>query len=433
MASVETVSALERRLNASIPQQAIRGVVSARLKNIGRNAKIAGFRPGKVPSKIVEQFYGAQARQEALSDALQRSFAEAAQINNLRVAGLPKFEVKTKDLSADQIEYSATFEVYPEVVVGDLTGEVLERLVYELTQKDVDDTIATLRKQRATFEKVDRAARPDDRVNIDFTGKLNGEVFAGGEAKDYPVLLGQGGMLPEFEQAVVGMKTGETKTFDLTFPEDYRNKEVAGKQVTFTITLNQVEEPRLPEIDAEFAKAVGVPDGDPAKLQEEIRSNLLSEVSRRLQTRNKDTAMNALLRVSSFEVPKVLVDEEVQSLVQLTAQDMEARGMKMKGVSLPPDLFTERAEKRVKLGLILSYLVQKHNLTAKPEHVKRFINEYAQSFDQPEEVVRWYASDPARMQEVEHIVLEENVMIWTMGQAKTTDKQAVFSELMGSA
>lgn len=433
MASVETVSALERRLNASIPQQAIQGVVSARLKNIGRNAKIAGFRPGKVPAKVVEQFYGAQARQDALSDALQRSFAEAAQINNLRVAGNPRFEVKTKDLSADQIEYSATFEVYPEVVVGDLSGEVLERLVYELTQKDVDDTIATLRKQRATFEKVDRAARPDDRVNIDFTGKLNGEVFAGGEAKDYPVLLGQGGMLPEFEQAVVGMRAGETKTFDLTFPEDYRSKEVAGKQVTFTITLNHAEEPKLPEIDAEFAEAVGVPDGDASKLQEEIRSNLLSEVTRRLQTRNKDTAMNALLRVSSFEVPKVLVDEEVQQLMQLTAQDMEARGMKMKGVSLPPDLFTERAEKRVKLGLILSYLVQKHGLTAKPEQIKRFINEYAQSFDQPEEVVRWYASDPARMQEVEHIVLEENVMIWAMGQARTTDKQAEFSELMGNA
>ncbi|MGA7749230.1 MAG: trigger factor, partial [Gallionella sp.] len=406
MASVETVSALERRLNASIPQQAIQGVVSTRLKNIGRNAKIAGFRPGKVPTKIVEQFYGAQARQEALSDALQRSFAEAAQINNLRVAGFPKFEVKTKDLSADQIEYSATFEVYPEVVVGDLSGEVIERLVYELTQEDVDNTIATLRKQRATFEKVDRAARTEDRVNIDFTGKLNGEVFSGGEAKDYPVVLGAGGMLPEFEAAVVGMKAGETKSFDLTFPEDYRSKEVAGKKVNFTITLNHVEEPKLPEVDAEFARAVGIPDGDADKLQDEIRSNLVSEVSRRLKAHNKDAAMNALLRVARFDVPKVLVDEEVQLLIQQTAQDMESRGMKMKGVSLPPDLFMERGEKRVKLGLILSYLVQKHDLKTKDEQIKSFIDEYAQSFDQPEEVIRWYASDPARMQEVEHIVLE---------------------------
>jgi trigger factor len=433
MSSVETVSALERRLNASIPQQVINSQVSDRLKNIGRNVKIAGFRPGKVPAKIVEQYYGAQARQEILGDALQRSFTEAAQSNNLKVAGFPKFEVKTKDLNADQIEYSATFEVYPEVVVGDLSGEAIERQVYELTQADVDNTIATLRKQRATFEKVDRAAQSEDRVHIDFTGTLNGEVFPGGEAKDYPLVLGAGGMLPEFEAAAVGMKAGETKSFDLTFPDDYRNKDVAGKKVKFTITLNRVEAPKLPEMDAEFARSVGIPDGDAGKLQDEIRSNLLSELSRRLKARNKDAAMDALLRVARFDVPKVLVDEEVQTLMQLTMQDMEARGMKTKGISLPPELFMERGEKRVKLGLILAHLVQKHNLTAQPEQIKSFIQEYAQSFDQPEEVIRWYASDPNRMQEVEHIVLEENVVTWALGQAKTVDKQAVFNELMGSA
>jgi trigger factor len=433
MTSVETVSALERRLNASIPQQAINSQVSARLKNIGRSVKIAGFRPGKVPAKIVEQFYGAQTRQEILGDALQRSFTEAAQVNNLRVAGFPKFEIKTKDLNADQIEYSATFEVYPEVMVGDLSGEVIERLVYELTEENVDNTIATLRKQRATFEKVDRAAQSDDRVNIDFTGKLNGEVFSGGEAKDYPVVLGAGGMLPEFEAAAIGMKAGETKSFDMTFPEDYRSKEVAGKKVNFTITLNRVEAAKLPELDADFAKSVGIPDGDIGNMRDEIRSNLINEVSRRLKARNKDAAMAALLKVARFDVPKVLVDEEVQILIQQTAQDMESRGMKMKGVSLPPELFMERGEKRVKLGLILAHLVQKHDLTAKSEQVKSFIQEYAQSFDQPEEVIRWYASDPSRMQEVEHIVMEENVVTWTLGQAKTTEKKAVFNELMGSA
>lgn len=433
MASVETVSALERRLNAFIPQQTIEGVVSDRLKNIGRSVKIAGFRPGKVPAKVVEQFYGAQARQEALGDALQRSFYEAVQVNNLKVAGSPQFDIKTKDLKAEKIEYSATFEVYPEVVVGDLSGEKIERLLYELTQEDVDNTIATLRKQRATYEKVDRAAQTGDRLSIDYTGKLDGVVFQGGEAKDYPVELGAGGMLPEFEAAAVGMKSGQTKSFDLTFPEDYRSKEVAGKRVNFSITVNRIEAPVLPEIDAEFAKAVGIEDGDVSKLQDEIRSNLVSEVSRRLKARNKDAAMDALLRVAKFDVPKVLVDEEAQTLMQLTLQDMEARGMKTKGVSLPPDLFKDRAEKRVKLGLILAHLVQKHNLTAKAEQVKGFIEEYAQSFDQPEEVIRWYASDSNRMQEVEHIVLEENVVNWTMGQAKTVDKQAVFNELTGSA
>jgi trigger factor len=433
MASVETVSALERRLNASIPQQVINSQVSDRLKNIGRNAKIAGFRPGKVPAKIVEQYYGAQTRQEILGDALQRSFDEAAQTNNLKVAGFPKFEVKTQDLNADQIEYSATFEVYPEVVVGDLSGEKIERLVYELTQADVDNTIETLRRQRATFENVDRATRSDDRVNIDFSGTLNGELFPGGQAKDYTLVLGGGGMLPEFEAAAIGMKVGETKSFDLTFPDDYRNAELAGKKVNFSITLNRVEAAKLPEVDAEFAKAVGIADGDVSKLHDEIRSNLLSEVSRRLKARNKDAAMDALLRVSGFDVPKVLVDDEVQTLIRLTLQDMEARGMKTKGVSLPPDMFKERAEKRIKLGLILSHLVQQHNLTARLEQVESFIREYAQSFDQPEEVIRWYKAEPGRMQDVEHIVLEENVVTWAMGQARTMDKQAVFNELMGNA
>jgi trigger factor len=432
MASVETVSALERRLNASIPQQDINSQVSARLKNIGRNVKIAGFRPGKVPAKIVEQYYGAQTRQEILDDALQRSFSEAAQNNNLKVAGFPKFEVKTNDLNADRIEYCATFEVYPEVVVGVLTGEMIERLVYEVTQEDVDNTITTLRRQRAKFEKVDRAAQSEDRINIDFTGTLNGEVFSGGEAKDYSLVLGAGGMLPEFEAAAVGMKAGETRSFDLTFPEDYRSKDVAGKKVNFSITLNRVEAAKLPEVDAEFAKSIGISDGDVSKLHDEIRSNLLSEVSRRLKARNKDAAMDALLKVSGFDVPKALVDDEVQTLIRLTLQDMEARGMKTKGASLPPDLFKDRAERRIKLGLILSHLVQKHNLTAKLDQVTSFIREYAQSFDQPEEVIRWYEAEPGRMQEVEHIVLEENVVNWVMGQTKTIDKQAVFNELMGS-
>jgi len=432
MSSVETVSALERRLNASIPQQAIHGEVSARLKNIGRNARIAGFRPGKVPVKVLEQYYGAQARHEALSDALHQSFAEAAQANNLKVAGYPQFELKTHDLNADHIEYSATFEVYPEVVMGDVSGEAVERATFKLSQTDVDNTIATLRKQRATYEDVTRAAQTDDKTVVDFVGKLNGEVFQGGEGKDYPVLLGSGSMLPEFEAAIVGMKVGEVKSFDMTFPETYHGKDVAGKQVTFTITLNSVEAPKLPELDAEFVKSLGIEDGDVSKLQEEIRSNLAREVARRLKVRNKDAAMNALMNVAKFDLPKALVDSEAQSLMQQTVQDMEARGMKMKGMKLPPELFKERAEKRVKLGLILADLVSKHNLKATAEQVRALVDDYAQSFDDSAEVVRWYYADPSRLQEVENLVLEENVVGWVMGQAKVADKAVSFDDLMGS-
>ena len=432
MSSVETVSTLERRLNAAIPQQVIRGEVAARLKNIGRTAKISGFRPGKIPAKILEQHYGAQAHQEALGEALQRSFDEAAQLNNLRVAGYPQFEIKTNDLNADLIEYSATFEVYPEVVMGDLSGESMERLNCELTQADVDNTIMTLRKQRATFEPADRAAQAEDQVRIDFTGKLNGEVFQGGEARDYPFVLGAGRMLPEFEAAVTGMKAGETKSFDMTFPDDYHGKDVAGKQVTFTITLHKVEAPKLPEVDAGFAESVGIEGGDVSKLESEIRINLQREVVRRLKVRNKEAAMEALLKAAQFDVPKTLVEWEARNMMQQTAQDMESRGMKMKDVALPPELFAERAERRVKLGLIFADLAQKHDLRAKPEQVRVLVDDYAQSFDDPEDVVRWFYANSSQLQEVENLVLEENIVGWTVGQAKTTDKAIPFNELMGN-
>jgi len=426
------MSALERRLNASIPQQAIRGEVAARLKKIGRTAKISGFRPGKIPAKILEQHYGTQAHQEALGDALQRSFAEAVQNNNLRVAGYPQFEIKTNDLNADLIEYSATFEVYPEVVIGDLSSETMERLVCELAQADVDNTIMTLRKQRAIYEPVDRAAQAEDQVLVDFTGKLNGEVFQGGEAKDYPFVLGVGRMLPEFEAAVTGMKAGETKSFDMTFPADYHGKDVAGKQVTFTITLRKVEAPKLPEVDAAFAEAVGIEGGDVSKLESEVRTNLEREVVRRLKARNKEAAMEALLKVAKFDVPKTLVEWEVRNLMQQTAQDMESRGMKMKDMALPPELFAERAERRVKLGLIMADMAQKHDLKAKPEQVRVLVEDYAQSFDQPDEVVNWVYANSSQLQEIENLVLEENIVAWTMAQAKTTDKAVPFNELMGN-
>jgi len=432
MSSVETVGALKRRLDASIPQQAISSEVDARLKRIGRTAKIPGFRPGKIPARILEQHYGAQARQEILGDALQRSFAEAVQVNNLKVAGYPQFELRTHDLHAESIEYSATFEVYPEVVIGDLSGEALDRLVCELTQEDVDDTIMTLRKQRATYEPVDRAAQAEDQVCIDFTGRLNGEIFQGGEAKDYTFVLGVGRMLPEFEAAVSGMKVGETKSFDMNFPDDYHSKDMAGKQVTFTITLHKVEAPRLPDVDAAFAEAIGIEGGDVSKLQGEVRDNLQREVVRRLKARNKDAAMEVLLKAAGFEVPKALVEWESHNMMQQAAQDMEARGMKMKDVGLHPEWFAERAEKRVKLGLIMADLAQKNDLMAKPEQVRTLVEDYAESFDQPDEVVNWVYANPSQVQEIENLALEENVVAWTMAQTGAKDKASPFKELMGN-
>lgn len=433
MSNLETLSGLQRRLNASIPQQQLRGEMEARLKRIGRTAKVHGFRPGKVPFKVLEQQYGPSVQQEVLGESLQRTFAEAAVSNKLQVAGYPQFEIKTADLNAPQIEFSATFEVYPEVELGSIAGETVSRVSFTLGDADVEDTINNLRKQRAEFKKTERAAQNDDQVRMDFTGKLDGVVFDGGEAKDLALVLGAGRMLPDFEKAIVGMKAGETKSFDMTFPADYHGKDVAGKQVTFTITVHAVEAAHLPEVDAEFAKSLGMADGDVSKLKAEIRDNIGREAERRVKARNKDNAMDVLLKLAQLEVPKALLESEAQRLMQQTMQDMEARGMKIpKGVQLPTDMFAERATKRVKLGLILAELVKKHDLQAKPEQVKALVQEQAQSYEHPEEVVRWYSSDPARLREVENLVLEDNVVAWVMASAKLSDQAVTLNELMGS-
>jgi trigger factor len=433
MSSVEILGGLQRRLNVSIPQTQLRAEIESRLNRIARTAKVHGFRPGKVPFKIIEQQYGAEVQQEVLGESLQRSFAEEAQANKLHVAGYPHFEVKTQNLNAPEIEYSATFEVYPEVVVNDVTAESVERVTFALSDADVDNTVMTLRKQRAVFETVARAVQNEDQVRIDFSGTLNGVVFDGGEAKDLSLVLGAGRMLPDFENGIIGMKAGETKSFDMTFPENYHGKDVAGKQVTFTIVLHSVEEPNLPEVDAELAKSLGVVDGDVAKLKSEIRDNLNREAQRRVKVRNKNNAMDVLLKVGQLEVPKALLESEAQNLMQQTIQDLEGRGMKMpKGMKFPTDVFEERAAKRVKLGLILAELVKKHELHAKPEQVKALIQEYAESYERPEEVIRWYAEDGSRLREVENLVLEDNVVAWVFAGAKVTDKAVALNELMES-
>ena len=435
MSSIEIMSGLERRLNASIPLQLVSSEMEARLKNLARTAEVPGFRPGKAPFKILEQKHGAQIQQEVLQDALRRSFAKEVQESQLKVVGYPTFEVKTTEPDALWIEYSATFEVYPEVVLGNISAESMEQVVYTLSDADVDTTIATLRKQHATFEVVDRAAQNGDRVHIDFSGLLEGRIFEGGEARNLAVLLGAGRLLPDFENAIIGMKAGETKSFDMTFPPDYQAEKVAGKSAAFTITLHKVEEQHLPEIDAKFAKLLGIADGDVNKLKTEVRDNLEREIKRRLMVRNKDSAMAALLKVTQLEIPKALLDAEAQSLMQQTMHDMKKRGMEMpKGEeSLPLELFTERAQKRVKLSLILTELVDKYDLHAKPEQIKALVQDYAQSYDNPEEVVQWHYSDPTRLQDAENLVLEDNVVVWVTDAVKVTEKVMEFNELMENA
>jgi trigger factor len=431
--SLETLGTLERRLNVSVPQNDIEVEVQSRLRRIARTARVSGFRPGKVPLKVVNQQYGAQVRQEVLGETLQRSFSEAVREQNLRVAGYPRFEPKQGEPDAAQFEYSATFEVYPEVTIGDLAAVTIERPALSLGDAEVDKTLEVLRKQRGRFEPVARAAAAGDQVRIDFRGTVGGQEFDGGKGENFAVVLGEGQLLPEFERHLTGAIAGGVTTFELTFPEDYHGREVAGKTATFDVTVGEVAELKLPELDAEFAKALGIPDGDLGKMREEIRINLEREIKRRVQARLKEQVMQALLDRTKLELPRALVDIEAQQLAENTRRDFEARGVKMEGQPLQLDLFREQAERRVRLGLILAEVVKANNLHARPEQVRVIVEDFAQSYEHPHEVVQWYYAAPERLRDAEAVVLEENVVAWLQSNAKVVETQVDFDEFMGKS
>jgi trigger factor len=425
-------SKLERRVDLSVAIADLEHNIENRLRKLGRSVKMAGFRPGKVPFSIIRQQYGEQARSEALTEALDKAFGDAVRAQNLRVAGYPHIEPKDNG-SATHVEFSATFEVYPEIKVGDLSGETIESPRLEVTAAEVDRTIDILRKQRVQYIDADRPAAKGDRVVIDFTGRRNGEVFQGGQATDYPFVLGEGAMLPDFEAAVEGLAVGEAKSFDLSFPGDYFSKDLAGQTVQFELTLKSVQAPQLPEIDADFAQSLGIAGGDVAAMRAEIEGNLRREVKRRIKGRIKDQVMDALLKVTPVDLPAALVDAEVQRLMEAARQDMAQRGMKAKDLPMQPQWFAEQAGRRVALGLVLAELVRAENLHANPEQVRAMVDDFAQTYENPEEVVSWYYAQPQRLADVEALVLEDNVVAWVLGKAKAVDKAVDFDELMGRA
>jgi len=426
-----TLGALERQIDMSVTVADVERDVEARLKKLARTVKMSGFRPGKVPMKIVEQTYGPQARSEAIGAAVEKVFGEKVREQNFRVAGYPR--IQPKEGAADgSLEFSAIFEVYPEIEVADIAGKSIERPALTIGDAEVDRTIEILRKQRTQFEVAERAAAEGDRVTINFVGTKDGEAFQGGTAENFPVVLGAGALLPEFEKNVAGLSVGESKTFDLTFPEDYQAKDLAGKTVQFAVTVNKVEAPRLPELDAEFAKGLGIVDGDVAKMRDEVRSNLEREVRRRIQAAVKEQAMNLLLEANPIEVPKALIETESQQLAENARQDMAQRGVNVKDMPIEPSWFAEQAVRRVKLGLVLAEVVKKNELHAKPDQIRALVDDYAQSFEDPAEVVKWYYSQPQRLAQAEAIVIEDNVVDWVLKNAQVTDKAVVFDEFMGN-
>jgi len=433
--NVETLEKLERRMTLVLPADTINNEVQTRLKKLARTVKADGFRPGKVPMSVVAQRYGYSVQYEVVNDKVGEAFAKAADEAALRVAGMPRISQKD-EAPEGSLAFDATFEVYPEVQIGDLTTAEVDKVSADVTEAAIDKTLDILRKQRRTFAQRASAegAAEGDRVTIDFEGKIDGEPFDGGKAEAFSFIIGEGQMLEQFDKAVRGMKVGDSKTFPLQFPADYHGKDVAGKEADFLVTMKKIEQQNLPEIDDAFAKSLGIAEGTVDGLRADVKKNLAREVKFRVLNRNKASVMDALVKVSTLDLPKALVQGEVDRMVESARADLKERGFKdADKMPIPAEVFTEQAEKRVRLGLVVGELVRTHQLQAKPEQLQAHIEEISQSYEKPAEVMRWYLSDRNRMAEVEAIVVENNVAEFVLARAKVTEKAVPFDELMAQS
>ena len=430
--NVETLEKLERKITLTLPVGAIQSEVETRLKKLARTVKMDGFRPGKVPMTVVSQRYGYSVHYEVMNDKVSEAFSLAVNQAELRVAGQPRI-TEAESAPEGQMAFDAIFEVYPEVKMGDLSTAEVEKMSAEVDDAAIDKTIDILRKQRRTFAQraQDAAAADGDRVTVDFEGKIDGEVFAGGKAEDFQFIVGDGQMLKEFEDATRGMKTGESKTFQLAFPADYHGKDVAGKTADFMVTLKKIEAANLPEVNEALAKSLGIADATVEGLRTDIRKNLEREVKYRLLARNKQAVMDALVSKAELDLPNASVQAEIARLLEGARADLKQRGIKdADKAPIPEDVFRPQAERRVRLGLVVADLVRANSLQAKTEQIKAHIEELAASYEKPTDVMRWYYSDNNRLAEVEAIVIENNVTDFVLGQAKINEKSVTFDELM---
>ncbi len=431
---VETLDKLERRIVLTLAADTINGEVATRLKRLSRTVKADGFRPGKVPMSVVAQRYGYSVQYEVVNDRVGQAFSAATSEAKLRVAGAPRISQK-ESAPQGQMAFEATFEIYPEVKVGDLSAVEVERVSTEVTEAAIDRTVDILRKQRRTFglRGASDGALEGDRITIDFEGKIDGEAFNGGASKDFSFIIGEGQMLAQFDQSVRGMKVGESKTFPLQFPQDYQGKDVAGKEADFMVTVKKIEAQNLPEVDAAFAKQLGIADASVEGLRADVKKNLAREVKFRLQARNKAAAMEALSQAAVLELPNSLVNGEGERLIAAAREDLKKRGMKDADTfPIPADSFKPQAERRVRLGLVVAELMRNHKLQAKPEQLQAHIEEMSQSYEKPAEIMRWYLGDRERMSQVESLVIENNVADFVLAQAKVVDKVLPFDELMAA-
>ena len=431
--TLETLENLERKVTLSLPWSSINAECDKRLKQTARKARIDGFRPGKVPLSMIQSMYGASIQNDVMNELAQKVFFDTAVAEGWKIAGMPRLEGVEGQDDKENFLFSGVFEVFPEVKVGDLSGQEVEKVTASVGDAEVEKTIDILRQQRTRFNHTERAAKDGDRVIINFAGKIDGEAFAGGSAENYAFVLGQGQMLPEFEAGVNGLKEGESKDVEVNFPEDYHGKEVAGKTAVFTITVRNVAEPVLPEVDEVFAKALGITDGNIETMRAEVKKNVEREVKRRVDSQNKEAAMEALLAVSELQVPNALINEEAARLAAEMKQNFINQGMAdAKNLDLPLDMFKEQAERRVKLGLILAEVVQANGLEPSKEQIDAVIADFAESYEDPQEVIDWYHADNSRLQGPTSLAVEANVTDFVLGKAKVTEKALSFDEVMGN-
>ena len=432
--TLETLENLERKVTLSLPWSSINAECDKRLKQTARKARIDGFRPGKAPLSMIQSMYGAGIQNDVMNELAQKVFFDTAVAEGWKIAGMPRLEGVEGQDDKENFLFSGVFEVFPEVKIGDLSGQEVEKVTASVGDAEVEKTIDILRQQRTRFNHTERAAKDGDRVIIDFAGKIDGEAFAGGSAENYAFVLGQGQMLPEFEAGVNGLKEGESKDVEVNFPEDYHGKEVAGKTAVFTITVRNVAEPVLPEVDEVFAKALGITDGNIETMRAEVKKNVEREVKRRVDSQNKEAAMEALLAVSELQVPNALINEEAARLAAEMKQNFINQGMAdAKNLDLPLDMFKEQAERRVKLGLILAEVVQANGLEPSKEQIDAVIADFAESYEDPQEVIDWYFADRSRLAGATNLAVEANVVDFVLGKAKVTEKKLGFDEVMGAA
>lgn len=427
--SIETTSGLERRMTVGVPASVVESAVSARLQEAAGNIRMNGFRKGKVPMKVVKGRFGRGVRQEVLGEVMSKSYYDAISEQNLKPAGQPRIEPKTLEEGKD-LEFVAIFEVYPEVTLGDFSKMKVEKMVAEVTDENIDKMVENLRQQRQSWEPITRQAKNKDRLVIDFVGTIDGEEFEGGSGKGVNLILGSGRMIPGFEKGLLKKKAGDEVVLDLEFPEDYQNKDVAGKPVQFTVQINSASTPVLPELNDEFFAVFGIDEGGEEAFRKEVAANMNRELKNASKAKLKNRVMDALLKEHKIDLPLSLIRNEIDSLRQQALQQFGGGKKSIDPSMLPDELFKEQAERRIALGLILGEVIKVKELKADPEQVKSMVEDIASTYETPDEVVRWYYSNRDQLAAVESSVLEDQAFDAILADAKVSEKKASYDDVI---